>query len=141
MSLTSDLLIGLATDLNTQGLATYDGGVGGNVFFKELPASPDRAVALTAYASSDEAAENLSMIRVQFWFRGVTDDTLDCDDMADAVFAWLQGLQGRTYGTVHLTHALRVSTVQLGMDAQRRNERSDNYSVFVNTPSTSGRPE
>ena len=141
MSITRDLLSGLATDLNTQGLATFTGGAGGNVFFKALPTSPDRAVSLTAYSSQDEVTEALSTIRVQFMFRGNPDDATDVDDLADAVFLWLQGLQGRDYGTVHVTHATRVSAIQLGIDDSKRSERSDNYSLTCNLPQTSGRPE
>ena len=140
-SVTSDLLTGLAADLNAQGLATYTGGAGGNVFFKELPTKPDRCVALTAYASSDDATRNESVVRVQFWFRGVAGSALDVDVLADSVFAWLQGMTHVDYGSVHVAQALRVSAVQLGMDANKRNERTDNYSFQINTPSTSGRPE
>lgn len=141
MSITSDLLTGLAEDLNAQGLATYTGGAGGNVFFKALPTSPDRAVAITAYASQDDATMNLSTIRAQFYFRGDPNDATDVDDLADAVFLWLQGLQGRDYGSVYLTHALRVSTIQMGIDDSKRSERSDNYVLTCNLPQTSGRPE
>jgi len=141
VSITSDLLSGLAADLQAQGLATYTGGSGGNVFFKQLPATPDRAVAVTAYAAQDDPAQNLSTIRVQFYFRGATDDAMDVDDLADSVFMWLQGLQHRDYGTVHVAEALRISAIQLGADARKRNERSDNYAFTCNLPSTSGRPE
>ena len=72
MSLTTDLLTGLATDLNTQGLAAFTGGAGGNVFFKELPTTPDRCVALTAYATAEtERGKN----RVRKRGRHVTDPT------------------------------------------------------------------
>ena len=141
MSITSDLLGGLAADLNAQGLATYTGGAGGNVFFKALPASPDRAVALTAYASQDDATQNLSTIRVQFYFRGSRDNVTDVDDLADSVFLWLQGMQHKNYGVVHVAHALRLSAIQLGSDDSKRSERSDNYAFTCNLPSTSGRPE
>ena len=139
--LTTDLLTGLATDLNTQGLATYTGGAGGNVFFKELPTTPDRCVALTAYATIDDATRNESVVRVQFWFRGAAGNATDVDEFADAVFEWLQGMTDVDYGTVHVAQALRVSSIQIGMDDNKRNERSDNYAFQINTPSTSGRPE
>lgn len=141
MSITSDLLQGLAADLNTQGLATYTGGAGGSVFFKALPTTPDRAVALTAYSAQDDPTQNLSTIRVQFYFRGAPNDATDVDDLADGVFLWLQGLQGRTYGAVHVAHALRISSMQMGVDSNKRCERSDNYAFTCNLPQTSGRPE
>lgn len=141
MSITADLLTGLAADLDAQGLADYSETTGGSVFFKELPTSPDRAVALTAYSSQDDAAQNLSTIRVQFYFRGKRDDSVDVDDLADSVFLWLQGLQGRQYGSVFVAHALRISAMQMGVDENKRAERSDNYAFTCNLPQTSGRPE
>lgn len=140
MSETSDLLTGIATDLNAQTLATYNGGVGGNVFFKELPASPDVAVALTAYSSVDQPKVAASTQRVQFWFRGAVDNSLSCDDMADAVFAFFQGREDFTYGSVHVVQVFRTSSVQLGADPQRRHERSDNYEFDLDLPLTAGRP-
>lgn len=141
MSFTTDLLTGLAADLNDEGLATYTGGAGGDVFFKALPTSPDRCIALTAYAAQDDPTQNLSTIRVQFYFRGTPNNATDVDDLADDVFLWLQGLQGRTYGTAHVAHALRISSMQMGVDTNKRAERSDNYALTCNLPQTSGRPE
>jgi hypothetical protein len=140
MSLTTDLLTGLATDLNTQGLATYTGGAGGNVFFKELPTKPDRCVAITAYASIDEPKIARSTVRVQFWFRGSADIATDVDDLADAIFLWLQGREDFTYGDVHVVQAFRISAIQLGMDDNKRNQRSDNYEFDLDLPLTAGRP-
>jgi len=139
-TMTSDLLRGLATDLGAQGLATYTGDAGGNVFIKELPASPDIAVALTAYASVDDPKVSRSTVRVQFWFRGARNDALSPDAMADAVFAWLQGREDFTYGSVHVVQAFRVSTVQLGSDGNKRHERTDNYEFDLDLPLTAGRP-
>ena len=141
MSITTDLLTGLATDMAAAGLGAFTGGPGGTIFFKELPTKPDRATAVTAYASQDDAAQNLSVIRVQFYFRGVPNSATSVDDDADAVFLWLQGLQGRQYGSVWVAHALRISTIQLGVDDSKRSERSDNYAFTCNLPETSGRPE
>lgn len=144
MSFTRDLLEGLATELNNAGVATYaptyaptDTGI----FFKELPAGQDRAVALTAYATSDQPKIALSVIRVQFWFRGKVNDSVDVDDLADSVFNVMQGIEHRQYGTAHVVQALRVSSIALGVDGSRRHERSDNYELPVNVPTTSGRPE
>jgi hypothetical protein len=141
VSITTDLLTGLATDLNTQGLATYTGGAGGNVFFKELPTSPDRCVALTAYATIDEPKIARSSIRVQFYFRGIAGAATDVDDLADDVFSWLQGREDFWYGSdLHVIQAFRVSAIQLGMDDNKRNERSDSYQFDCDLPITSGRP-
>lgn len=142
MSITRDLLDGLAADLAGAGLVTYDGGPGGNLFFKALPTSPDRCVAVTAYASQDEPKVARSRVRVQFYFRGVPDNSRDVDDLADEVFLWLHGREDFWYaaGTIHVIQAYRISTIQLGVDESKRSERSDNYEFDLDLPTTSGRP-
>ena len=57
------------------------------------------------------------------------------------VFNAVQGMEHQQFGTAHVVQALRVSSIQLGVDANKRSERSDNYSFDVNVPATIGRPE
>jgi len=134
VSFTTDLLTGLSTYLAANGVTDP-------VFFKALPTTPDRCIAITAYAATDQPREALSAIRVQFWFRGVVNDSLDVDSLGDAVFNILQGLEHSQFGSTHMIQALRVSSIQLGADANKRSERSDNYSFDINPPTTSLRPE
>lgn len=142
MSITSGLLAGIATDLDAQGLATYTGGAGGTVYFKELPTSPDRCVALTAYATVDEPRIARSRVRVQFYFRGDPNQALTVDDDADAVFEWLHGRQDFYYaaGGIHVIQVYRISSIPGGVDGSKRSERSDNYEFDLDLPTTSGRP-
>lgn len=133
MSFTTDLLTGLSTYLVTNGVADP-------VFFKALPTLPDRCIAVTAYATQDQPKVALSKIRVQFWFRGIVNNSLDVDVLGDAVFNVLQGVEDLTFGTAHVVQALRVSSIQLGTDANKRNERSDNFEFDVDVPVTPGRP-
>jgi len=144
MSWTRDLLDGIAQELATAGVATYaatyTAGQTG-VFFKHLPANPDRAIAITPYFASDDVKTTASAVRVQFSMRGNTNDAMDVDDLADAVFAAIHGMEHKQYGTCHVVQALRVSSIALGNDEARRAERSDNYQFDINTPNTSGRPE
>jgi len=147
VSFTSDLLRGLAQYLNDQGVGVVYKPSGGYlstdtaVFFKALPTTPNRCVAISVYGSSDEAKIALSRLRVQFWFRGDPDNSLDVDDLGDAVFQAMQGLEHQTFGTAHVVQALRVSSVQLGIDGSKRSERTDNYALDVNVPTTAGRPD
>lgn len=147
MSVTSDLVRGLAVWLADAGVGlTYraDGTpytpaeVG--IYAKALPVSPDRATAITVYGATDEPKIPVSGFRVQLWFRGRPNDTLDVDDIADPVFLALQGAENLTFGQVHVVQVLRVSSVQLGIDGNKRSERSDNYRVDVDLPVTVGRP-
>jgi hypothetical protein len=140
----SDLLVGLAQNLAGQGVGVYSPGApvastDTLILFGELPTSPDRCIALTLYASRDEPVQNLSTVRVQFMFRGAANNTLDVGDLAASVFGVLQGVTHRDYGTAHAVDCLRVSTVPLGMDGNKRMTRADNYEIPVNTPYTAGR--
>ena len=133
MSFTKDLLLGLAAYVSAGGIA--DPG-----FMKALPAGPDRCFSISAYSTSDEPKVALSHIRVQFWFRGIVNNSLDVDDFADSVFNLLHGIEHVQFGTAHVNQMLRVSSMQHGADANKRNERSDNYELDVDVPVTPGRP-
>jgi hypothetical protein len=146
MSFTSDLLTGLAQYLADAGigvtyrtstpyLATETG-----VVFGLYPTSPDRCIALTAYAATDEPKVALSRIRVEFALRGAVNDSLDVHDLGDAIFNALQGAEDLTFGTARVVQALRVISASGGVDANKRSMRSDSYSIDVDTPLTPGRP-
>lgn len=145
MSFTRDLLAGLAADLQDAGVGVYRPAGGylatdTAIVYGDLPPTPDRCIALTAYASVDLAGVNLSMIRVQFYLRGTPGDSLDVVDLNDALFLALQCLEHRQYGAAHMVQALRVSSVPMGIDGSRRSELAANYELDVNTPATAGRP-
>lgn len=146
MSVTRDLLEGVARFLSDEGRGVYDpDGIydpaSTVIKMKELPATVDRAIMLTAYTPSDHPTINLSQRRVQVWFRGAPDDALDVDDLADSVFDVLHGLTHRDFGTAHAVQVLRTSSMPMGKDDNNRHERADNYTFDVNEPPTAGRPE
>lgn len=146
MSETADLLDGIARTIDAAGIAQYraDGPYQAGdvpITFKSMPANPDRAVTLTVYGASDHPTIPLGERRLQVRVRGAAGDSLDADDLADAVFDALHGLTHQQYGSVHVIQILRVSTVPLGLDDLQRDERSDNYALDVNPPTTPGRPD
>lgn len=110
------------------------------VVYGDLPSSPDRAVALNAYAATDEAKVALSRIRVQVMARGVVNNSLDAGDLADDIFDALHGLENLWFGDVHLVQCFRISRVPLGIDTAKRTSRADNYECDVDLPVTVGRP-
>jgi len=145
-SFTSDLLTGLAGYLAAAGigityrtttayLATETG-----VVFGLYPTSPDRCVAMTAYATTDEPKVALSRIRVELALRGAVNNSLDVGDLGDAIFNVLQGAEDLTFGTAHVVQALRVISASGGVDDNKRSMRSDSYSLDVDVPITPGRP-
>lgn len=147
MSFTADLLTGLAQYLAGAGIgvtyrptATYLAGETG-VFFGLYPTTPDRCIALTAYATFDQPKIALSKIRVEIALRGAANNSLDVDDLGDSVFNALQGIEHQQFGTAHVVQALRVISAATGVDDAKRSQRSDSYAFDVNVPATIGRPE
>lgn len=142
---TSDLLLGLAAFLDSSGVGVYKttgyAASDTGIFLKGLPDAPDRAISLTTYATQDMVKIAQTTVRVQVWLRGIPNNTLDVDDLGDAIFALLQGMENRDFGTAHVIQAFRISSGQLGTDTNNRSQRSDNYQFDLNVPPTSGRPD
>jgi hypothetical protein len=146
MSATNDILTGLAGLITGAGLATVRDGTDflsseTALTFKNLPATPDRVVCLTPYgANGDQPEITLGQQPVQVRFRG-TSDPRDVDELGDAVFNVLHGARDLTFGSVHVVQILRISSTPLGMDEQsRRFERSDNFQLDVDLPTSANRP-
>lgn len=147
MSSTADLLHGLAQMLADAGVVTYNadgtpytsGQTG--VLFKDMAPDPDRIVVLSPFnANSDQPLITLGRQPVQVRCRGNA-DPLDVDTLADDVFTVLHGATNLTFGSVHVVQILRVNSIPLGVDEQSlRWERSDNYDIDVDLPTSANRP-
>lgn len=147
MSVTNDLLDGLAQMLAAAGVGVYhpDGsGYAANetgILFKLLPPSPDRVIVLTAFgANSDQPRITLGNQPVQLRFRGGPDPR-DVDLIGDAAFTVLHGAEDLWFGSVHVIQILRTNSIPLGQDEQdSRWQRGDNYSLDVDYPTSANRP-
>lgn len=144
---TRDLLTGIAQYLHDAGVGVYDPDpthvydpTDTVITTKNLPSTVPRAIMLTAYGPSDHPTINLSQFRVQVWMRGVPNDSLDVDDLADEVFHALHGLESHWFGSVYVVQANRVSALPMGEDDNNRHERSDNYACDANRPATLNQP-
>lgn len=139
MSYTADLLAGVATHLDTTGVATWrpngayvDGDV--PITIAGLPDTPDQAIALTYYTVTDDPSLSDSVAAVQVRCRGGADprDVLGLDD---GVFEQLHGLTDAQLGTVHIVECLRNSSTPLGRDSTGRWEHVSNYYLTLWRPS------
>jgi hypothetical protein len=140
MGFTADLLTGLATLLDADGVAVYKptepyaaDEVG--IVFGVPTQDPPSLIALAVYNNTDDPALSDSRPMVQFRIRGASADPTGADDLADAVFDRLQGFRGDLPNGVHITYASRNSTFPLGIDGNGRQERTDNYDLTVHRPS------
>lgn len=141
MSPTTDLLDGLAADLDDAGIATYDPGgpyTDGDppvVTIGGTPPHPDRAAALMAYPVDDDYKLSDSVVAVQVRTRG-TIDPRTVERLADDVFDRWHGVMATDYGGVYVVAMWRQSGAQLGRDDSGRWERSDNYYLTIHRSST-----
>jgi hypothetical protein len=137
------VLLGMAEALDSAGAATYrpEGGYLADetaLVFGPVPTDPDRAVGLTFYGSTDHPSEPEAVYRVQAWCRGVPGDSLDANEVADAVFRALHGRESLSWHGVFVVQVLRISSVPVGADAAGRSQRADNYEVTVQTTTIPG---
>lgn len=142
---TRDLLTGLAQMLQDSGIATYrptgvyNAGETG-VTFKASPQNIDRCVMLICIPIKDGVAIPLSRWMVQAYIRGLPNQTLDCDDLGDAVWDLWQGAKGVTTGTIHIIQMDRYSSADNGQDDSKRWTRIDRYLLDLDTAPTINRP-
>lgn len=142
-----ELLTATAVYLDAQGVGTYlpDGGYSDSdtaIVFGEVPLAPDRAIGLTVYDSQDEVRQPISKYRVQFWVRGSAGSTVDAGSIAGRLFDALQGIQDRPWGDhLWLVQCERLSLSPQGVDANKRQERAENYLFKVNSPASAGRSD
>lgn len=136
MSWQTDLIDGLARDLDTAGVGTYDpDGTAGNIVQGAIPAAPDQVVGITSYrVAPDDPAHPTTEVRVQFYLRAPYIGALnDLDATVDAV---VNGMTDRGYGQAHVTQARSWSSVPMGRDDHDRPERALNYRLDLDIPAT-----
>lgn len=126
--------MGLRADLAANGITALV------VVGRDLPTTPDLAVALNVYDSDDEVEVARGTHRVQAMFRGLPGDSLTCDDLADQVFGVWHAREGLWLGGLFVSLMSRVSRIPLGVDGNDRSLRSDNYELLIDEPVTALRP-
>lgn len=145
MSVTEDLLDGLANALVVAGIGTYrtDGSAyqaaETAITLAKMPAAPDRCVVLTDYPLSDDPKFPMGVVGVQFKMRGLPNAVRDVMRLRDSIYALLNGLEHQQYGTVHANQIYRSTSIPLGQDEGGRFTYSDNFYVDVDYPATVNR--
>lgn len=147
MSATRDLMVGLATLISTAGIGVVfhaDGSVPSDgetpIYFKIMPAAPDRVVVLNVIPLTDNISVPLGLVMVQVACRSLPNNPLDVDDLADSIFGVLQGLTDVWFGATHAVQAYRYTSIPMGQDEATRYERADTYHIDLDYPATVLRP-
>lgn len=141
MGFQNDFLTGFAVLLDAASVAkwtplgTYTSNQVG-IVLQVVPSAPDSILMLSTYPVTDDPSLSDSVLGLQVQTRTAGEDPRPTNDLADAAFNQLHGLNGLTLSTgVRVVECLRRSGASLGMDDQRRWMRSDNYYVTVWRPS------
>jgi len=100
------------------------------IFYGDILETSDRAVGVRVYGGSDDPLVYQPVRSVQLRIRGARNDKDDADRIAGFAFALLQG-RSRIAG---LSWVQRESFGPLGADTNGREERSENYRVFLDNP-------
>src|SRR5699024_1073142 len=97
---------------------------------KRIPPAPDVAIGVTAYLATESMLTHTR--QAQFRFRGAPNDPFGPDRLADQVLLPLP----LPHHDRHLSRIPRESIASLGMDGNKRDERTDNYEITLTTGGT-----
>ncbi len=142
MGIESSLISGVGTILQAAGAGTWltgtavltAGQVG--IFDGRILAETIEGIGLATYPVAD-AVDSRSVIGLQVTFRSASKATLR--NRAELVFETLHAAWGITVSGIRVTHILRQSSADLGIDEAGAHLRTDNYYLTVNRP-TNNRP-
>jgi hypothetical protein len=133
MATTSDLLVGIATRLQTSGIGRYIPPTDTATFYQpgdvaikrgKLPPSPDTAVALRVMPAVADVSSPFSTFLMQALVRGLPNDADSASNLADAVRDNLLGLTDTWFGGTHVVQVRFSGQVDLDPDESDRDQWS-----------------
>jgi len=95
-----------------------------------LPASPDKAIALTLYPVASPGGTDLVM-GLQLRIRGRPNNRTEDKDLLDKAEDALDGLKNTTWAGIPIVLVKLQSGASLGMDTANRNEHSLNFYITL----------
>lgn len=139
MSWTNDLLEGFAEYLAAEGVGIWrSSGVYASdetaIVIGDLPQTPPHAIALHEYGVADNSRHGMGITGIQIRFRGGTPNPRDVNDLSDAAFSCLEGLEKAMFGGVSVDLVYRQLHARLGRDSNNRYEIADSYYLLTNRP-------
>ncbi len=131
MGFTVNLVTGLGELLDAAGVGSWGGpwaAADTALVVDALPASPDKAVALTLYDVQDDATTD-SIVGLQCRVRGSAGSRTDAKDILDVLFDTLHDLKNTTLGGAPIVRIWKQSGTNLGPDSANRPEHTANYYI------------
>ncbi|MDQ5861562.1 MAG: minor capsid protein [Actinomycetota bacterium] len=131
MGVTVNFLTGMGQYLEAQNVADFTSPWGVNdtaVTIDALPASPDKAVAMTVYPVSFDAGTD-AVMGLQFRVRGSPGNRVAAKDILDRLLDVLDQLQHTTIGGIPIVRMWHQSGAYLGTDTNNRPEHTANFYI------------
>lgn len=127
---------GLAQWLHDTGIGVYKPtgaytATDNAIVFDEVPATPDRCIVITVYDITPSMWDDTDIAFVQLRYRGTKQQAADT---ADAARDLLHASGDRTLGGITVSDIRHASSVVLGQDPNKRQERTSNFNVTVSNP-------
>jgi hypothetical protein len=114
--------------------------VNGGIVLKTMPDKPDRVIVLNIIPMAAEVSNPRNTVMLQVATRGIANDPIDCDRLADPILDILHGAKGFTVGAITVMQCNWTSGIPMGQDALFRSERVDKYYIDFAPPPTANRP-
>jgi hypothetical protein len=138
MGFTVNLLTGMGQYLEAQNVAKWTSPWVANdtaITIDALPASPDKAVAMSLYPVTDSGGTD-SVMGLQFRVRGTPNNRTSAKDILDRVFDTLHDLEHVTIGGVPIVRIWHQSGSYLSTDTANRQEYTANYYLNITRSGT-----
>jgi hypothetical protein len=95
-----------------------------------LPATPDKAIAMTLYPVSNPGGTDM-VLGLQLRIRGKPNNRTEDKDILDKAEDALHGLTGITWAGIPIVHVEHRSGAFLGTDTANRNEHTLNFYITL----------
>lgn len=141
MGVAEDVSVGFAQIIEDAGFAVFNqAGVYADadtgVVFKAVPPKPDRLVTVSVVPLTDDLAAPQGQVMVQLRYRGLPNNPLDVDALADSIKPLFHGLANTVMGSHTVVQCDRRQSVPLGQDDLKRWSRADQFYLDVEYPPT-----
>lgn len=133
MGFTVNLLTGLGEYADAENVGKWGGPFAATdtaITIDVLPATPDKAIAITTYPVSDSGGTG-SVLGVQFRVRGSAGNRVADKDILDRLFDTFHDLEHITIGGVPIVRMWRQSGASIGPDSLNRPEHTANYYLEI----------
>jgi hypothetical protein len=138
MGFRTDLITGIGQYLDAQNVGKFPGPYTATdtaIVVASLPATPDKAVALTLYDVDNGPGTDM-ILGLQCRVRGPANNRTEDLNILDRLFDALDGVEHTVWGGVNIVRVWQQSGAELGPDGNNRMEHTANYYIQLTRTGT-----